>query len=147
MFFKCIHILQKQPQIDMRGLQPSVNKENCKMLKKIQSGMILACSSCVFDVISSVCGSHLFRIAVTIGPMLMLVQCSCVINSASRRLPHLRNRLSVLWCILLSESITVGSFLSFSQSDWLIDWVMIWLSYLLINGKVFILGEGQFCWN
>ena len=44
-------------------------------MKKIplnrQSGMILACSSGVFDFISSVGGCHLFPIAVTIGSMLI----------------------------------------------------------------------------
>ena len=38
-------------------------KENCKIMKKIhlnrQSGMNLACSSCVFDVVSSIGGSHI----------------------------------------------------------------------------------------
>ena len=34
--------------------------------------MILACSSCVFDVISSVGGSYLFPVAITIGSVLIL---------------------------------------------------------------------------
>ena len=40
-------------------------------MKKIhlnrQSGMILVCSSCIFDVISNIGGGHLFPIAVTVG--------------------------------------------------------------------------------
>ena len=38
-----------------------------------QSGMILACSSCILDVISRVDGGHLFPFAVTISSMLKLV--------------------------------------------------------------------------